>query len=464
MKILLVQPNASETIVGFGSMAQTEPLALEIIAASVPEHEVKILDLRFDPSLDSTISSFGPRLVGVSGYTPDVPMMLDICQRVKSQDRDIMTVVGGYHATLCPQDFDRDFVDAIVMGEGETTFRELADAVERGRDLGEIEGIAYRESGKQVTNPQREMATSLNSLPLPSRHLVDHYREQYHLHFWESPYSIETSRGCPYRCYFCAVWRFHRGKCRFRSPELALEDVRRARSRNILFVDDNFLQDVRRAERMYELIRAEGMENEYWIQARSDSIVKRPDLIEKWASIGLKTVLIGLEKASDEELTSIDKRTSVKTNERAMEIMRENGVDIWGAFIVDPQWTRSDFDALIDYVLRMEITIPQFTVLTPIPGTAFFQEKHEEITTHNYQVFDFLHSVLPTKLPIEEFYSNMARLYSSTTMGWRELMRRVRSGEISPQSLKRLKEILGELTNPQAYLRDSQIAWEHPHG
>ena len=189
------------------------------------------------------------------------------------------------------------------------------------------------------------------------------------------------------------------------------------------------------------------------MQARSDSIVRRPELIERWARIGLSTVLVGFEKFREEELTDLRKRSSVKTNEEAARILRANGVDIWGAFIVDPTWSRSDFDDLIEYVRRLKISFPQFSVLTPLPGTEFFREKLGELTTRNYELFDFLHSVLPTRLPARQFYGEMARLYSSTTMSFSDLKQRIRSGHIQVAGLRRIKNLLSEVTNPEAYLR-----------
>ncbi len=453
MRILLVQPPTSSKMVGFTSMVRTEPLALEIIAASVPEHEVKILDLRLDPSLDATLSSFKPELLGVTGYTPDVPTMLEICREVKSHQPEVITVVGGYHATLRPKDFDHDSIDVIVVGEGEITFRELISALEGKRDLDKVAGIIYRVDGHQVATKPRGLVEDLDKLPLPCRNLVDQYRKEYHFLFWDNPYTVETSRGCPYRCHFCAVWKFHQGKCRFRTPEMVSQELEGIESQVVCFVDDNFFMDLRHAERLYELIKSSGAKRHYWIQARADSIVRRPDIVEKWAEIGLSSVLIGLEKIHDEELAPINKRSSVKINEEAMKILHQNGVDIWGAFIVDPQWTKSDFDDLIKYVCQWKITFPQYTVLTPIPGTAFFDEKLDELTTLNYELYDFLHAVLPTRLPLEEFYSNMAWLYASTTMGWKELRRRVRSGQVSRFALRRLRELLRDVTNYRAYFQ-----------
>ncbi len=455
MRVLLVQPEDPPSLVGFTRLARAEPLALEILAATIPGHEVRILDLRVDPSLKQTLEDFSPDLVGVTGYTTNVPRMLSICQEVKARHRAIFTVVGGYHATLCPEDFDCEDVNAIVLGEGEATFPELVEAVSKGLGYGHVQGITYRQGDNRVPTPPRSL-TALDESPLPARHLVDQYRKQYHFQFWSAPYPVETARGCPYRCKFCSVWAFHRRKCRFKSPERLLKELESARGDVVAFVDDNFLQNLPRAQRIYELIKAVGIRTRFWMQARSDSIVRRPDLIEKWSEIGLSTVLVGFEKFREEELSNLDKRSSVRINEEAARIMRANGVDIWGAFIVDPQWKKPDFDALIEYVRRLRISFPQFTVLTPLPGTAFFREKLSELTTRNYELFDFLHSVLPTKLPTREFYENVARLYANTTMSLSELKERVRAGRIQISALRRVKNLLSELTNPQAYLGSLQ--------
>ncbi|MDY7039357.1 MAG: radical SAM protein [Chloroflexota bacterium] len=454
MKVLLVQPAESPGSVGFRKLARPEPLALEILAAALlDEHEVRILDLRVDPDLKGALCDFQPDVVGVTGYTVDVPSMLRVCRQVKEESPQITTVVGGYHATLCPQDFNCVWVDVIVAGEGEETMSELVRALERGEDLHAIPGLVLRDDGEQVTTGTRPLLTALDSSPLPARELTAAYRDQYHFQFWPSHAAMETARGCPYRCKFCSVWVFHRKRCRFKSPERVLAELRTMTGDIVCFVDDNFFQRLPNAERIADMIRSEGLKFKYWIQARSDSIVRRPDLVEKWASIGLSTVLVGFEKYREDELDDLDKRCSVRTNEEAARILRANGVDIWGAFIVDPQWERPDFDALIEYVRRLKISFPQFTVLTPLPGTDFFREKFQELTTGNYEMFDFLHSVLPTRLPIQEFYENMARLYDSTAMSFSDLKERIRTGRIQVASLRRVKDLLSEVTNPESYMR-----------
>ncbi len=453
MRVLLIQPPESQTVVGFNKFGCPEPLALEILAAGLPHHQVEILDMRINADLEGSIRGFGPDLVGVTGYTPNVPQMLAVCKQAKELNSEITTVVGGYHATLCPQDFDVDYVDLIVLGEGEETLPELVAALDEDRELGEIAGLIYRKQGQQLFTQPRQLLRDLDESPFPARHLTDLYRQAYFFQFWSSPTPVETARGCPHNCKFCSVWVFHRGRCRFKTPERVVEELKRVKSSIAYFVDDNFLQNLRRAEKIHRLVKETGLRLRYWAQARSDSIVRRPDIIERWADIGLSTVLVGFEKFREEELADLHKRSSVETNEEAARVLRANGVDIWGAFIVDPAWERSDFDALIEYVRSLKISFPQFSVLTPLPGTQFFREKLGELTTRNYELFDFLHSVLPTKLPTRQFYAEMARLYASTTMSFSDLKKRIRSGHIQASGLRRIKNLLSEVSSPEAYLR-----------
>lgn len=458
MRILLIKPDDSPSTVGFTAMVRTEPLALEVLAAAVPHHEVKILDLRVESSLKETLSSFAPDLVGVTGYTTEVHRMQDICATVKSMAPEVVTVVGGHHASLVPEDFDRDYVDVIVVGAGETTFPELVDTLEANRRLHDVEGIIFRQDERQVRNKPRWMPRSMDDLPLPARHLVDHYREHYHFHFWDNPYLVETARGCPFRCTFCSVWHFYEKRCHQRSPELVVEDLKQVKSDIVCFADDNFLISRERAERLCDKIRQAGLDLRYWAQVRSDSIARWPQLVKEWAEVGLHTVLVGFESVHQKDLADINKQNTTAINEQAMEILHQYGIDMWGAFMVDPQWTREDFDELIEYVRQKKIRFPQFTIMTPLPGTVLFQEKFNELVTHNYELFDLFHAALPTRLPLEEFYENMARLYSSTTLGLAEIRRRIRSGHIPIEALRRMRGLLRDVTDPQTYLEGRPVA------
>ncbi len=139
------------------------------------------------------------------------------------------------------------------------------------------------------------------------------------------------------------------------------------------------------------------------MECRTDSIVRHPELVEQWAGLGLSCVLLGLEGPSNGMLKKVNKRNTVQVNNEAVRILQANGISVWGAFLVDTDFTADDFQALRDYVTEMEITHTQFTVLTPLPGTQLYREKASELLTRDYTRFDALHAVVPTRLPHEEF-------------------------------------------------------------
>ena len=416
MKVLLVQPKFNPNIIGAGIGYLTEPLALEVLAASIPEHDVSILDMRIDTDLNKTLDKVRPDIAGVTSLTSDVYVAQDVLSSIKKYNPNILTVIGGHHPTLLPQDFYINSVDVIVIGEGEFTFKELVQTYQSTgkKDLKNIKGLVIPEADKWISTGEREMIKDLDLLPVPARPLTSSYRDKYFRGKWRPIASLSSSKGCPFRCSFCSLWKIMKGKYKTRSAGSVVNEIKQIQEHYIDFAEDNFLHDLKRAEKIYELIKADGIKKTYKLYARSDTIVKRPDIIEKWKEIGMELILIGLESFRDNELKDLNKRNSIKNNEEAIRILQANDVEIAAYFIVNPDYTQEDFEQLGDYVINLKLTQPIFTVLTPLPGTDLYEQTKDKITTDNYELFDFVHSVLPTRLPKKEFYQSLADLYKKT--------------------------------------------------
>lgn len=455
MRILLVQPDSNKTCIGFKRLARPEPLALETVAGMVPAHELRILDMRCDPDLETALKEFGPDIVGTTGFTAEVPHAQEICSTAKRTLPDARVVVGGHHASMSTTEFDSPDVDYVVMGEAERSFPRLLDAIEKGTHPSTVPGIGYRERGHLRFTEPAEPIHNLDQVPWPRRDLVNDYRSSYFFRFWDEIYSIETTRGCPFKCKFCSVWRFFGGKVRFKSPERVVAEIESLPSSCNYFaiVDDNFLASMPRTRKIVQLMEDRGIHKKFWIQGRADAMVKDPVGMEMLAKAGLSTVLMGLEAYREEELGQFNKGkdASVAVNDRAIEIMHANGIDIWGCFLIDPQWEEKDFEGLIEYVKRHRIQFLQFTILTPLPGTLFYEETRHLIKA-NWEKFDFFHSVLPTKLPPERFYEQMANLYRETVMSFSQLKEMIRQGRIPRNGLQRAKDMLAQVSDPTSYL------------
>jgi len=147
------------------------------------------------------------------------------------------------------------------------------------------------------------------------------------------------------------------------------------------------------------------------VQTRTDIIVKFPHLIEMWKDCGKLAIFLGLESVTDEGLAAVNKKNKACNNVRAIEILKELGVGFTPNFIVDPAWDRDDFTRLREWIEKMGAYNSGFSILTPLPGTDLWDAAKQNVTTHRWEMYDIVHTVLPTKLPLEDFYEEYSRLW-----------------------------------------------------
>jgi radical SAM superfamily enzyme YgiQ (UPF0313 family) len=433
-----------------------EPLGLEMVAGALKDHQVRLLDMRLENDLHKILQSFQPDLCGIScSYTIDVSSSLRIAKELKGNGKGPFVVVGGHHATMMPKDFFKEEIDAVVVGEGEGAMRDLVEGVEKGRDLKEVPGLFIKNGDGFAFTGARDLVEDLDTLPFPDHGAIQKYRRHYHMGFQKPLALVETARGCPYRCNFCSVWIFYQGHCRMKSPERVVSELMHLEERKILFTDDNFLIDISRVEEIVRLLKKRNIKKRFTFQARSDTIVRHPDLVAELKEVGLGGVFIGFEKIRDDALASIDKKNSVENNEKALEILRSLGIDVWASFIVDPDDEKEDFERLRQYVIDHRIETPTFSVLTPLPGTHLYEEKEEKLTTKDYDLFDIAHAVVSTRLPLKEFYEEYAKLwdtpYSKYQLIW-EGFRALLKGRFTLPQLMRMLRSAQKLSDPSFYL------------
>ena len=414
MKVLLVEPPVSSFDVPTKIFEMPPPYHLEVLAGKlVSNHDVHILDMRIDEDLDTELSMFKPDVVGCSCVAANSHLVKQVLRRVKEIGLDIITVVGGHHPSLMPEDCNEAFIDAVVIGEGEETLYEFVRACESRRNWREIPGIAYRsKEGEFRINQYRELM-DLDELPTPARNLTQHHREK-RLYFrgnWRPLDCTITSRGCPNKCTFCGLWKINRGKYRARSPRLIAEELESITARNIKFSDDNTLDHVENASALADEIKRRGIKKRYELYGRVDTVVRRPDLVEKWRDVGMELLLLGLEACDDQALKEMRKKTTTQMNRRAIEVCHANGVEIAAYLIVDPAFDHEDFGRLSEYVEENNLTHPVFTILSPFPGTDLYNMVKENLITEGFELMDFFHTVLPTKLSLDEFYEEFLALY-----------------------------------------------------
>ena len=245
MRILLIQPPSSDPLMD--QIYLFEPLALEYLGAGLKAdgHQVLLLDARLDPDVEGACGAFRPQLVGLTGFTSHLNIVLDLAARLKSLDPELTVVVGGHHATVAADDFNRPQIDVVVCGEGVAALRAIVGALEGGRPLREIAGLAIPAPDGMLRTAERPY-TPLDEFPLPDRSLTAAYRDRYFSEWFQPLASLRTSLGCTARCTFCALWAITGGKYLRRDPARVIAELQGIAEEHDFFCDDESMCDTAR--------------------------------------------------------------------------------------------------------------------------------------------------------------------------------------------------------------------------
>ncbi|MEA2642865.1 MAG: hypothetical protein QOF51_4259 [Chloroflexota bacterium] len=469
-RILFVEPQSGYST-GFNDTVRVETLGPEYLAAAVADvAECELADLRVaGVDVVEHIYRFQPDIIALKcGYTTDVPVVADLARQIKQIDRDLPIIVGGHHISLSPEDLYIPEIDAIVYGEAEEVFPTLIQEMGGARRLDRIPFLHYRDATGEFrsTVPQREVSNvilhsdpGMNDRPMVQRELCDPYRDSYYFLYYPRPYSIETARGCRYRCSFCSVWQFHGGTYKVEGWERTLREIERIPNGSYVNIVDDLAIQIMPHEDYHEsdawklanALIENGNRRRFWMQCRADNIVRNKELYTRWAEAGLDMILVGLESDDPAELKRVNKGSRVNVNEEAIEFLHSVGIKLWGAQIVFADWLHDKFDHLTEYNQRLGIECPQFTIHTPLPGTVDWQKYKDQLITQDRRYFDFLHPVLPTALPITEFIDRYVQLYRECHMGLGELTRMVREGVVPHEGVTRFLGKFRHLLDPATY-------------
>ena len=415
MKIAFLKPPVGG-ILGLEMLTFVEPLGPICVAACLEAdgHECKVIDLRIDGEehgLD-LCRKFDPDVVGLQcNFTTERNRTVRLAQRIKREMPRAIVVVGGHDSSRDPGWFRDDAIDFIAIGDGEEVMPPLVNGLAAGSDLKKIRGLEMRDGDQWIYTGPVDARPNLDDYPKPARHLIAQYADHYYINFHRPLALMETARGCPFKCNFCSVWKFHESTFREKSPQRVVEELRDIKADAIFITDDIFWMNVKRGEEMARQIKAAGIRKFFTVQTRTDIICKFPHLIEMWKDCGKLAIFLGLESVTDEGLKAVNKKNTADNNVRAIEILKDLGVGFTPNFIVDPAWGHDDFKRLRDWIGDMGAYNSGFSILTPLPGTDLWDAAKKNVTTHQWEMYDIVHTVLPTKLPLEDFYAEYSQLW-----------------------------------------------------
>jgi radical SAM superfamily enzyme YgiQ (UPF0313 family) len=263
MKVSFLKPPIGG-ILGLEMLTFVEPLGLECVAGALePDgHPCQIVDLRIDGEEAgmAKFRAFEPQVVGLQcNFTTERNRTVRLARKVKDEVPDAFVVVGGHDASRDPQWFDHPEFDAVAVGDGEDVMPALVDTLERGDDLRKVPGLVLHRDGRMIDTGHAPTRSNLDELPMPARHLIADYADHYYINFRKPLALMETARGCPFKCNFCSVWKFHESTFREKSPQRVVRELAEIKAPNIFITDDIFWMNVKRGREMAKQIKASGI-------------------------------------------------------------------------------------------------------------------------------------------------------------------------------------------------------------
>ena len=401
------------------------PLGLLTIAAAVDDYNISLFDMKGEYDLDPDAPSLQdltlqllqenePDIVGITIITSEFDFSLEILKTVKQFNSSILTVAGGLHTTLCPEDFSDPALDIVCPGQAGYTFRKVVEAKEKNQSFQNIPGILVNTPKglrKSDGNSPAWNAAGKDFLT-PDRSLLNRWRSTYKVGKNIDPSTyLFTSQGCPYECTFCSIWCEFKQRFYQRDLESIISELKMIDYSIVRFADANTIVNVPFIDRLFDRIEEEGIHKEYIMDIRTDTAVENPILIEKLARAGLKVVICGFESFRDEELEQYNKKSPAKLIEEAINIFHQNGILLRGNYVVPGHYNRDDFKALSDYANSHKVSYAGYTIHTPMPGTPLYRELKDEIIDHDLSKYNFFNCVTKTRLPIDEFHSEVGKLW-----------------------------------------------------
>lgn len=385
MDVVLVYPKT-----GWDIKQATIDLPLSVLSIAstiVDDYDVKIIDQRIDENWEKTLTNEvkeEPLCVGISSMTGTQIEHALKASKIVKKNSNAKVVWGGIHPTLLPeQTCLNNNIDIVVMGEGEIVFKNIVDNLRRNNSLHNIMGITFKENRKIKTNLP-EKIIDLNNLPdipyelVNANNYIRGCKSDIRPNIKRS-LSFASSKGCPHKCTFCHnpkldnCWRSMNAE---NTAKKTIELCERFNLEAINFLDDNFLVDTKRAEKIARLINGKF---EWTIQARIDDLNKVT--LSKMVNGGLSIVQTGIESGSDRMLQTLKKGFTVQ------QIIEGNKniakFDIWPAYYFMmgfPTETKQELMMSVDLALRLlednkNAQITAFYFFTPSsPGSALFEK------------------------------------------------------------------------------------------
>ncbi len=404
MRVLLLRPAAEKK-----SMARVLPLGLLAIGSVLKRagHQVKILDLRIsnspDEELSSVMKSFNPQVVGIGVMTIECKYGFIDAAKVKKLNPDVTIIFGGPHCSHEPRFILNDpNVDLMVSGEGDLTITELIDALEQGRDIENIAGIAYKKNGSYIRTADRPIIRDLDKFDQEYDliNLERYFNFQSSMDFFpvfrnKRFLPLVTSRGCPFKCTYCHD--IFDKSIQYRSPKAVVDEIEylinKYGVREFHIVDDVFNVNMKRAKIVLDAIIQKNLNIHISFPNGLRADFFDDELIDKMQRAGVYRMALGIESGSQRIQDMIQKDLDINIIYGVVEKLTRARLSVHGFFMLGfPSETRKEMEATIDFACDLGLTTANFSLVIPNPGTdlrqTFIESRESNFEDFSEYTFD----------------------------------------------------------------------------
>lgn len=372
-------------------------LAIPTLASlTPPQHEIRV----FDENIADIDYTWKADLVGITVRTMFANRAYEISETYRK--RGAKTVLGGIHPSMCPEDA-LPHCDSVVIGEAEDIWHTVLQDAENGC----LKRLYKADKFADLTAAPAPQRSSLSK----SRYLLD---------------IVQTTKGCPFHCEFCAVHAFDGQTIRSKTVDQVLREIQGIssssalykRKKAIFFADDNIIANKAFARELFLALKPYNIN---WMCQASINISKEDELLELMRASGCGAVFIGFESTSQENLAMMEKGVNRRYNYlEAIAKIQSYGILVHSSFIVGYDFdSQATFDDLIGFISEANLLIPLINILTPLPGTKLFKRLEAEgrILHKDWSKYDTQHVVFsPARMSADELLH-----------GYRKVMRSVYS-------------------------------------
>lgn len=334
-------------------------------------------------------------IVGISTITSTAPRAYILADQITALG--IPVIMGGPHVSYLPEEA-LQHCDFVFRGEAETALPLFINEWETSKNYSDIPNLSYLDQGRVVHNPIGKQNDNLDSIPYPDFSLI---KNGIRRTFGYKIVPVQTSRGCPFHCEFCSVTGMFGKKLRYRSTENIINELKAYDNKKniIFFYDDNFTANRKRAKDLLNAMIKEKFRFQWSTQVRAD-VAKDIELVKLMRAAGCNTVFIGFESINTESLKSMKKEQSVEDIKNSIQTLAKNNIHVHGMFVFGfENDTAASIKETIRFVTHSKISTLQFLILTPLPGTATFEnlKRENRLKFFDWTLYDAHHAVFETK-------------------------------------------------------------------